>query len=89
MNNFNQNFKDEKFYKKELINHFDGIWKKIKNISELENNYHASESVKNKFLRRPFFSKFLNPENIGKSAFSSTFPLPQCLSRYEKITLNI
>jgi len=48
-----------------------------------------SEQVRNKFFKRPFYSKFLHPENLGKTFMASTFPLPQCLSRYEKVSLNI
>lgn len=88
--NFNSNIlKDDKFYKKELTNHFCTIWKKIKDLSELESNYYASESVKNKFFQRPYISKYLFPESLGKAKVASTFPLPQCLSRYEKVSLNI
>jgi len=81
--------KDERFYKKELISHFNEMWKKIKNISELEYNYFSSEYVKDKYFKKTFSSRFLNPENLGKTFLASTFPLPQCFSRYEKVSLNI
>ncbi len=81
--------KDEKYYKNQLITHFNNIWKKIKNISEFENLNFSSKEVKKKFFKRPFYSKFLNAENLGKSYISTTFPLPNCLSRYEKVTFNI
>ena len=85
----NQISKEDRNYKKELISHFNNLWKKIKSISELESNYFSSEYVKEKYYKKPFSSRFLNPENLGKTFLASTFPLPQCFSRYEKVTLNI
>lgn len=62
---------------------------RIKELSEYENNFYLSNEVKNKYNKRPFLSRFLYPEKLGKLTYTSTFPLPQVLSRYEKISLNI
>lgn len=45
--------------------------------------------MKNRFLKRPFISRFTFPEKLGINPISTTFPLPQILSRYDKVNINI
>lgn len=58
-------------------------------MAELEKTSYFSDNVKNKFLKRPLISKYTFPEKIGINPMPSTFPLPQVLSRYEKVCVNI
>jgi hypothetical protein len=92
ISNTNNIFMGEKLSqnrREELISYFSKLWIKIKDLSELEKNSFFSDAVKNKFLKRPLLSRFTFSEKLGISPIASTFPLPQVLSRYDKVSLNI